>query len=75
MDSTMYTFNGHGEYTLLTALDDVFVLQARTAPINGIHEKCLMVLGILPSSSFFFIYLFFFFFFFFFGGGDIARLF
>ncbi|XP_054773314.2 sushi domain-containing protein 2-like [Lytechinus pictus] len=36
LDSTMYTFNGHGEYTMMNAINGTFILQARTAPLSGI---------------------------------------
>ena len=34
LDGRTYTFNGHGEYTLLS-LSDQFELQARTQPVNA----------------------------------------
>ena len=34
-DSTEYTFNGYGEFTLLNGRNGTFVLQARMAPISG----------------------------------------
>ncbi|XP_041485881.1 sushi domain-containing protein 2-like isoform X2 [Lytechinus variegatus] len=35
-DSTTYTFNGYGEFTMMTALNGTFILQARTAPLEGV---------------------------------------
>ena len=35
LDSTTYTFNGHGEFTMLNALNGTYILQARAAPLVG----------------------------------------
>ncbi|XP_033100073.1 sushi domain-containing protein 2-like [Anneissia japonica] len=35
LDGTSYTFNGHGEYTFVEALNGQFVMQCRTEPITG----------------------------------------
>ncbi|XP_033100056.1 protein mesh-like isoform X2 [Anneissia japonica] len=35
LDGTSYTFNGHGEYTFIEALDRQFVMQCRTEQIPG----------------------------------------
>ncbi|XP_033100069.1 sushi domain-containing protein 2-like [Anneissia japonica] len=35
LDGTSYTFNGHGEYTFIEALDKQFVMQCRMEPITG----------------------------------------
>ncbi|XP_041485569.1 LOW QUALITY PROTEIN: sushi domain-containing protein 2-like [Lytechinus variegatus] len=43
LDSTTYTFNGYGEFTLLTALDGAFVLQSRAAPLDGISGATVFV--------------------------------
>ncbi|XP_030834998.1 sushi domain-containing protein 2-like [Strongylocentrotus purpuratus] len=43
LDSTTYTFNGHGEFTLLNALNDIFILQARAAPLVGTSDATVFV--------------------------------
>ncbi|XP_030838223.1 sushi domain-containing protein 2-like, partial [Strongylocentrotus purpuratus] len=43
LDSTTYTFNGHGEFTLLNALNDTFILQARAAPLVGTSDATVFV--------------------------------
>eukprot|EP00057_Strongylocentrotus_purpuratus_P029925 XP_780234.3 PREDICTED: sushi domain-containing protein 2 [Strongylocentrotus purpuratus] len=43
LDSTMYTFNGHGEFTMMNALNGTFILQARTTPLSGIPAATVFV--------------------------------
>ncbi|XP_030835519.1 sushi domain-containing protein 2-like [Strongylocentrotus purpuratus] len=43
LDSTTYTFNGHGEFTMLNALNDIFILQARAAPLVGTSDATVFV--------------------------------
>ncbi|XP_063969496.1 sushi domain-containing protein 2-like [Lytechinus pictus] len=43
LDSTTYTFNGYGEFTLLTALNGAFVLQSRAAPLDGVANATVFV--------------------------------
>nr|XP_054773489.1 sushi domain-containing protein 2-like [Lytechinus pictus] len=42
-DSTTYTFNGYGEFTMMTALNGTFILQARTAPLEGVSNATVFV--------------------------------
>ncbi|XP_033100065.1 sushi domain-containing protein 2-like [Anneissia japonica] len=39
LDGISYTFNGHGEYTLVEALNGRFVMQSRTEPITGTYAS------------------------------------
>ncbi|XP_030835520.1 sushi domain-containing protein 2-like [Strongylocentrotus purpuratus] len=43
LDSTTYTFNGHGEFTMLNALNGTFILQARAAPLVGVTNATVFV--------------------------------
>ncbi|XP_030834984.1 sushi domain-containing protein 2-like [Strongylocentrotus purpuratus] len=43
LDSTTYTFNGHGEFTMLNALNGTFILHARAAPLVGTSDATVFV--------------------------------
>ena len=55
LDGKQYTFNGWGEYIVMKTINDTFVLEGRTQPVNGSSATVFSAFSMAefaPSSNF-----------------------
>ncbi|XP_030855019.1 uncharacterized protein LOC105438079 [Strongylocentrotus purpuratus] len=51
LDMKRYTFNGHGEFTLLQTVDESFVIQTRTAPYQDLNATVFVAVAAQCNNS------------------------